>query len=124
MDGLAESLKLDVETVNEHCFRETEIQEDRREIVFWDRKISLTCSPANNVFLYESQQKDLRVFKHIRNTVNYRELSVMERVMKEVKYVYLKTPQGQDSNILTGHIKKSFLLTSLAGSPPRTIYTS
>ncbi|KXG47633.1 uncharacterized protein PGRI_015030 [Penicillium griseofulvum] len=103
MDGLDESLKLDVESVNEHYFRETEVQEDRREIVFWDRKISLTCSPANNVFLYESQQKDLRVFKHIRNTINYRELSVMERVMKEVKYVYLKTPQGQDKGLSVLH---------------------
>ncbi|KAJ5952463.1 uncharacterized protein N7479_010876 [Penicillium vulpinum] len=92
-DGLAQSLRLDVQNVNDHCFRESRIiktDEDGRqirEIVFWNRNISLTRSPANNVFLYESQQKDLRVFKHIRrnSTVSYRELSVMERVLKEVE---------------------------------------
>ena len=125
-DGFAESLKLDMKPVSDGCFRETKIKRPDQgsrqttEITLWNRTVCLTSSPADNVFLYESLQKDLRVFKRLRrqkSPANYRrELSVMERVLKEVKYVCQKNPEEKVSNVIAGHIKRSFLLASLVGS--------
>jgi hypothetical protein len=132
-DGFAESLKLDMKPVSDRCFRETKIKrpdEGSRQttaITLWNRTVCLTSSPADNVFLYESRQKELRVFKRLRRQktpANYRrELSVMERVLKEVEYVCQKPPKEQVSNVIAGHIKRSFLLASLAGSHLRITYT-
>jgi len=118
-DGLAESLKLDVKAVSDGCFRETQMKrpdkgsQQTTEITLWNRTVCLTSSSADNVFLYESRQKDLRVFKRLRRQkgpADYRrELSVMERVLKEVEYVCLpETPKNKLVMLLQATSKGAF----------------
>lgn len=95
--GLAESRRIDMTAVSDGCFREITVKRSGKgtlqttEVTLWNRTVCLSGPESiKNVYLYESRQRDLRVLKNIsrQNIDKCQELIVMDRVMKEVKYVH------------------------------------